>query len=157
MHAGDVLHYGHLTLLGSLERVPPGRWELGGVCGVWSVKNIVAHLASYELVLVDLLGHLRDGRGDGFVSPIDAAFNDEQVARREALSPAETLEEYRRAHEQAPALARALPEAAFRQAGGLPWYGPEYDLDDYLVYTFYGHKREHSAQVDVFTSGAARS
>ena len=37
-----------------------------------------------------------------------------------------------------------------RQVGTLPWYGAEYALDDYLVYAFYGHKREHSGQISVF-------
>jgi hypothetical protein len=26
----------------------------------------------------------------------------------------------------------------------------EYALDDYIVYAYYGHKREHSAQIAVF-------
>jgi len=39
---------------------------------------------------------------------------------------------------------------AMRQAGTLPWYGLEYALDDFLVYAFYGHKREHSAQIAAF-------
>ncbi len=34
--------------------------------------------------------------------------------------------------------------------GTLPWYGMEYALDDFIVYTFYGHKREHSAQIAAF-------
>jgi hypothetical protein len=34
--------------------------------------------------------------------------------------------------------------------GTLPWYGPEYALDDFIVYSYYGHKREHSAQINVF-------
>ena len=38
----------------------------------------------------------------------------------------------------------------FRQSGTLPWYGMEYALDDFLVYIYYGHKREHSAQIAAF-------
>lgn len=147
MHAVDVLRYGHLTLTGTLERVPAGRWEEAGACGVWSVKNIVAHLASYELVLVSLLEQLLDGRPDEFVNPFDADFNDAQVDRRKGMGAGETLDEYQRAHERAMELAAQLPPEAFRQAGLLPWYGAEYDLEDFLVYTYYGHKREHSAQI----------
>jgi hypothetical protein len=32
--------------------------------------------------------------------------------------------------------------------GSIPWYGPEYALDDLLVYTMYGHKREHAPQLE---------
>ena len=41
-------------------------------------------------------------------------------------------------------------QAKRREPGTLPWYGPEYDLEDFIAYTFYGHKREHMAQVNVF-------
>jgi hypothetical protein len=34
---------------------PEMAWETPGACGVWSVKDIIAHLASYERVLVDIL------------------------------------------------------------------------------------------------------
>ena len=43
-----------------------------------------------------------------------------------------------------------IPPDTWRQNGTLPWYGAEYSLDDFIVYTFYGHKREHTAQINVF-------
>ena len=42
------------------------------------------------------------------------------------------------------------PDPAEHQAGTLPWYGMAYSLDDVLVYMYYGHKREHSAQIAAF-------
>lgn len=149
MHAADVLRYGHLTLTTTLERVPMSYWERPGACGVWSVKNIVAHLASYEQVLVDLLTHLCNGRPEAFTYPIDAGFNDIQVSQRQDLDAAMTLDEYQQAYTRTATLIRQLPDDIFRQSGLLPWYGQEYDLDDFLVYTYYGHKREHSAQIAV--------
>jgi hypothetical protein len=46
-------------------------------------------------------------------------------------------------------VAQIRPEQ-FRQVGILPWYGMDYSLDDLLVYMYYGHKREHSAQIAAF-------
>lgn len=43
-----------------------------------------------------------------------------------------------------------IDAAVRREPGRLPWYGMEYALDDYLVYQFYGHKREHAAQIQAF-------
>ena len=43
-----------------------------------------------------------------------------------------------------------VPAATLRQPGTLPWYGAEYAVDDLIVYTAYGHKREHSAQIAVY-------
>jgi hypothetical protein len=34
--------------------------------------------------------------------------------------------------------------------GLLAWYGAEYDLEDVVAYSQYGHKREHGAQVNVY-------
>ena len=55
MNAGDMLKYGQHTVLQSLDGFPEASWETPGACGVWSVKDIIAHLASYEAVLVDIL------------------------------------------------------------------------------------------------------
>jgi hypothetical protein len=150
MNANDVLRYGHLTLLATLDALPAGQAEAPGVCGVWSAKDVVAHLASYELLLAELLEAFVAGRQQAFVSPMDAAFNDEQVARRRSLSLAEARDEYERAYGRVSELIGQVPAEQRRQAGELPWYGAEYDLEDYLVYAFYGHKREHSAQIAAF-------
>jgi hypothetical protein len=150
MNGNDVLRYGHLTLLATLDALPAGHGESPGVCGFWSAKDVVAHLASYELALVDLLEAFVAGRQREFVSPIDEAFNDEQVARRRHLSMAEARDEYERAYGRVGDLIRQVPAEQRRRAGELPWYGAEYDLEDYLVYAFYGHKREHSAQIAAF-------
>lgn len=150
MNANDVLRYGHLTVLATLDLLPEDQAETPGVCGVWSAKDVIAHLASYELALADLLEAFVAGRQRAFVSPIDAAFNDEQVAQRRRLSLAEARDEYERAYARVGELIRQVPAEQRRQAGELPWYGAEYDLEDYLAYAFYGHKREHSAQIAVF-------
>lgn len=154
MNAVDVLKYGHLTVLQAVDGLPEAAWETPGVCGVWSVRQILAHLASYEHWLVDVLTSLGDGGPtptlDHLFEVGPAAFNDLEVAARDNLSPAATLAEYTTMAEQAQAMARALPAARFCQVGTLPWYGAAYDLDDFLVYTFYGHKREHCAQIAVY-------
>lgn len=152
MNAGDILKYGHSTAMQAVAGLPDGAWETAGVCGVWSVRQIVAHLASYELVLGDVLAALA---GDGPTPHLDAfreggGFNDAQVALREGQSPSATLAEYVAAHERVQSLAARIPAETFRQPGTLPWYGAEYALDDFIVYAFYGHKREHAAQIAVF-------
>ncbi len=48
MNTVDILKNGHLTVLRTVDGLPDHTWEMGGVCGVWSVKDILAHLASFE-------------------------------------------------------------------------------------------------------------
>jgi hypothetical protein len=52
MNALDVLKYGNLTVLRTIEGLPHSEWDTPDVCGVWSVKEIIAHLASFEDILV---------------------------------------------------------------------------------------------------------
>ena len=150
MNAVDIVRYGHGTVMESIGRVPKVKWERPGACGVWSIKNIVAHLASYEQALGDLLACFAEGEPRAFRCPFDAAFNDREVDLRRTLTAAETLAEYTAAYERVIGLLPQLSAETLRENGTLPWYGAEYALDDYLVYALYGHKREHAAQIDHF-------
>lgn len=155
MHANDILSYGHATLMGSLEGLPEPDWLAPGACGAWSIKDIVAHLASYEQMLIDVLkahaGEAPTPTLDRLLDP-DGAFNDDEVARRASLAPAAVLEEYELACAAACERFARLSEDDVRRAGALAWYGEAYDLEDFIVYAFYGHKREHSAQIMAFRS-----
>jgi hypothetical protein len=153
MNAVDILKYGHQTLLQATDGFPEGDWETAGACGVWSVKDIIAHLASYEEVLVDILSTFI-GKHDtpylGRFIELGGQFNDTEVERRKRRTVREVLDEYNDAYAQVTSLAVQIRPELFRQAGTLPWYGMEYALDDVIVYMYYGHKREHSAQIAAF-------
>jgi hypothetical protein len=154
MNTHDILKYGHQTLAQTIEGLPLEAWQTPGVCGVWSVKEIIAHLASYEQVLVELLSELT-GSNDSTPTlnafrQAFATFNEAEVAKRQALSGPEVWAEYEAAHATTLALIDEIPASVRRQNGTLPWYGLAYDLDDFIVYTYYGHKREHSAQIAVY-------
>ncbi len=47
MHALDVLKYGNLTLPHAVRDLPEADWQTPNVCGYWSVREIIAHLASF--------------------------------------------------------------------------------------------------------------
>ena len=47
-------------------------------------------------------------------------------------------------------LAARVPPEKCPEYGTIPWYGPEYCLDDFIFYTNYAQKREHSPQVMVY-------
>jgi hypothetical protein len=153
MNAVDILKYGQGTVFQTFEGFPESALETPGACGVWSVKDIIAHLASYERVLVDVLTTFVGGGStpslNKFTDP-DSNFNDTEVEARKAKSMKEVLGEFNDTHAQVMSLAARIPVETFRQTGTLPWYGMEYSLDDFIVYTQYGHKREHSAQIAAF-------
>lgn len=159
MNAVDVLKYGQKTVLDTLKGFPEAEWDRPGACGVWSVKDIIAHLASYEHLLVEVLSGFLEGGPTPYMEKAGTGlqqFNDEEVAARRDQSMGNVLTELNDVHAQAITLAVRIPAETYHQNGTLPWYGPEYDLDDFIVYTFYGHKREHSAQIAAFFDFLAR-
>ena len=153
MNAVDILKYGHQTALQATDGFPEGEWETEGACGIWSVKDIIAHLASYEEVLVDILstfiGKHPTPYLDRFIE-LGGQFNDIEVDKRKSRTASEVLDEFNDAYAQATSLAVQIRPELFRETGTLPWYGMGYSLDDVIVYMYYGHKREHSAQIAAF-------
>jgi hypothetical protein len=153
MNAADILKYGHLTVVQAVEGLAAADWTTPGVCGWWSVKDIMAHLTSFEHLLIDVL---KSVQGEGPTPTLakygqgQQQFNDLEVEARQRLSSEQVWAEYNDTFAQAAELLAAIPVNRRRLNGVLPWYGSEYDLEDFIVYTFYGHKREHSAQIAVF-------
>ena len=153
MNAKDILFYGNRTVLMTLQDVPDEEWETAGVCGIWSVKEIVAHLSSFECILIEVFEtFLGKDPGPYMLSWNESGqnFNDVQVANRQAMSSLEVLDEYRNHHADTLNLVTQFSGEQLREVGTIPWYGPEYALDDLIVYAFYGHKREHCSQINVF-------
>jgi hypothetical protein len=154
MNAVDILKYGHLTVCKTIDGLPEGDWETGGVCGYWSVKDIIGHLAAFEHMLVEVLSGFLDGGETPYMNEAGSIgpekFNDVEVDKRKDSPVREVLGEYNETHAQTMALAQRIPSETWTAVGMLPWYGMEYSLDDLIVYQYYGHKREHCAQIAVF-------
>lgn len=161
MNAVDVLKYGHSAVQQAVNDLPDSAWEKEGACGVWSVKDIIGHLTSFEYVLKEVLMTIIEGNMHSSTSSVAtphlnsfmescAQFNLVEVEARKGQTAMEVLAEYSDTFAQVMSLLAQIPAEAYRQTGMLPWYGMEYSLDDFIVYTFYGHKREHCAQIAIF-------
>ena len=154
MNTMDILKYGHLTVLRTIESFPKAEWYTSGACGYWSVKDLISHLSSFELMLEDVLNNLLDGRPtpmlDAYKSR-EVDFNDDQVNKRSGMSMEQVLQEYQDTTQRVVEVAARIPAETWEREGVLAWYGAEYDLQDFIVYTFYGHKREHCGQIATFS------
>lgn len=153
MNAVDILKYSQHAVLPTLDGFPASAWETPGACGAWSVKDIIAHLASYEHVLVEVLTTFLGGGPTPYLAKFSepgGQFNDAEVAMRKEKTIDDVLGEFNDTHTQAMSLVAQIPVEKLRQTGTLPWYGMDYALDDFIVYVFYGHKREHGAQIAAF-------
>lgn len=150
MHADDVFRYGHLTILRVVDGFPEECWDVPGACGAWTPRDILAHLASYEMLIGDVLSSILSVGPtptlDRFLTP-EIPFNETEVAERAQHSATALLGEYETAHRRAADLLAQIPLQQRREAGILAWYGVEYDLEDAIAYIGYGHKQEHGAQL----------
>jgi uncharacterized damage-inducible protein DinB len=154
MNVISMMEYGHKTVLAELKDLPMERWATGGVCGVWSVKDILAHLISYEHWFEEVIGVTMDSTRP---TPTLAAlwsqgdsFNDNQVAGYQDRSAEDVLKAYETAWQNTMTTSRKLATDLWDKVGLIPWYGEEYTLAELMVYAIYAHKREHSAQIAVY-------
>ena len=154
MNAHDVLMYGNRTVLHTLEGIPNSEWNTPDVCGWWSTRQIVAYLTSFEWVLVDAFSAFLGGgptpNRDRMGTLGGQGFNDYEVEQREGKSFEAVFAEYNQAHARTMEQVAQIPAEVLREAGRIPWYGMEYALDDLIVYQYYGHKREHTSQINIF-------
>jgi hypothetical protein len=154
MHAVDMMEYAHLLVMDNFVGLSETVYETPGASGHWSVREILAHLTSYEALLVDVLSTICEPTQK---TPIlnrwlsnSSRFNDDEVHMRRNHSIEELIEEYAQWHSLSIDMLIHIPVEKMRELGLLGWYGAEYDLEDFLVYTYYAHKREHCAQVAAF-------
>lgn len=153
MNALDVLQYGNLTFIKTVQAVPLVIRDEPGVCGGWSVKDIIAHLTSFEILLLEIFQNLLTRSPtptlDQWLSNPEA-FNERQVRQRHEWSSKQVLTEYLECSDEVMKFATRIPPDVWQQPGTLSWHGGQYCLDDFIVYEYYGHKREHSAEIAVY-------
>lgn len=160
MNIVNVVNHAHDILLESLDNLPEKYWTNSSVTGSWNLKDIIGHLAVYEIVASEVLKKnfssdaitpLLDKRRD-----IDYQFNNEQAALRKDTPYQEILQEYLNAHDKLIELIKKIPDEKLHEPGTLRWYNFDYPLDEYLVYKNYGHKRHHAAQIKLFLQNEDR-
>ncbi len=147
MNAIDVLTYGQRAVMTTVARYRPEDWALIAL-GVWTAKDLVGHLSAFEVRFADVLASEVGAplRSD-LMAADPATFNDDQAAIRRDWPIEDVLDEFASAHDRAMAHAATISPERWREVGTIPWYGPQYSLDDLVVYTMYAHKREHDPQL----------
>jgi len=144
----DVLMYGQRTIDEHIDRMTAADWDALAL-GIWTTKDLVGHLGAFEVRFVEILTAFvgEEPATNLLGQPFDT-FNDDQAEIRREWSVEAVVDELRSAHAASMALAGRIPPERWREVGTIPWYGPEYALDDLVVYQIYGHKREHAPQLE---------
>lgn len=153
MNTKEMLQSGHHFIVNAIEALPEADWYLPGVTGEWSLKDLIAHLASFELVLNESLKALIDNAPAPTAHREAAdpqAFNETEVARRKGRSARTVWGEYEGTHIANLRLVERVPDESMHVRGSPEWIGEAHDLEDFIAQKILGHKREHGAQIQIF-------
>ncbi len=152
MNATELLEKSNLLVIQTVDDLPETAWDIPGACGNWSVKDIIAHLASYEHIIVDVLSIFQKEQPTPyilqFLHQLDQ-FNKVEVEARKYETAQHVLDEYQDAQIEATSLLMQIPDEKVQERGTMPWYGEDCCLADFIN-RIYDHTREHCAQIARF-------
>src|SRR4051794_40733111 len=148
MNPVDMMMYGQRTIDDLIDRLEADDWSAIAL-GVWTTKDLVGHLGAFEVRFAEgLAGFTGETPRASLPSAAPATFNDDQAAVRRDWPVERVVAELRDAHGLVMERARRIPAKIWTEVGTVPAYGPQYSLDEMLVYTIYSHKREHAPQLE---------
>ncbi len=152
MNATELLEKSNLLVIQTVDDLPETAWDIPGACGNWSVKDIIAHLASYEHIIVDVLSIFQKEQPTPyilqFLHQLDQ-FNKVEVEARKYETAQHVLDEYQDAQVEATSLLMQIPDEKVQERGTMPWYGEDCCMADFIN-RIYDHTREHCAQIARF-------
>ena len=148
MNPHDILRYGDRTFRSAIAALEPADWTRI-VAGVWTPKDVVGHVTAIHRLGVSALAELAGEEAPPAEHELadDVDFNMGQAAIRGPWPVERVIEEYKTVQAELRRLARKIDDETWRRVGTIPWYGPEYSLEDYVVYRVYGHVREHATHL----------
>ncbi len=145
----ETLKRERTILLDAITTLPEALLDEKGVVGEWSIKNVLAHLTSWERVVTDFLPE-RIATGSrphilAIMSAEEDGWNAQQVASREHLTPREQLDEFQRTRQALLQVLHELGEEALNRQH--PWPEWQGTLETYILEQVGGHEREHREAV----------
>ena len=106
----------------TLAKLSPEELTQPQVEGVWTVKDILGHLTSWEEVcLIPLRGFAQCGNFQSEVIE-ESTWNDRQAARKQAIPLPEIIAEWEKIHAEFVDTLQKLPENLWQQQISLPWW-----------------------------------
>src|SRR5215831_18682448 len=99
----ETMNQDRALLLDAITTLPEALLDEKGVVGEWSIKNVLAHLTGWERIVTDFLPErLATGSRPAIFAIMSAnedAWNAQQVASGEHLTPKEQLGDFERARQ----------------------------------------------------------
>ncbi len=136
MNVAEELENAHLQVIQTLDNLPELEWDVPITENSWTVKDIIAHLASYEHVLEDVLRSFTENTPEtAYVSRYiqhNDDFNKEEVSARSNSTAQQVIDEYQEVQTDTTGLLARIPAGTLEKKGTLPWYGEDRSLSDFI-------------------------
>lgn len=113
-----------------------------GACGDWSVNEVLWHISSWELLLMDALATPDDGYD--YPEPNTEDFNVESIAEMAGASPRQVVERLEDTHRKLRDALAEMPASFFHQD-----HPRRYLIDEWSML----HYEEHAAQIAAWRVG----
>ena len=152
MNMSELLEKGHLMVIQVVDDLNELQWDVPGVCGEWSVKDIIAHLASYEHVILDVLNTFSGKEPSPYVMRFISQtqqFDDAEVEERKYATAQQVIDEYQDMQVQTTSLLKQIAPETVQRSGAMPWYQKDLSLADFINH-MYEHICEHCGQIAHF-------
>ncbi len=140
-----ILEHERTLLLDAIKKAPDEALTLKGLVGTWSIKNVLAHLADQERLLVQVLPErLATGITPEIVSVINAdadAWNAKQIEASVRLTFNEQTKQLEQARQTLVQVLCEVGEVALNRQH--PWLEWEGTVAEYIFQVVGKHERGH--------------
>ena len=136
-----------------LDRVLPEHRDEPGVCGKWSIRQMLAHMSFWNLYPLMMLEYALGGRTFDFDHADDEAVNVRNVAAREGFSFDTLRTEFDVTFQAVMSALEALPDEEFEPDSPLAQMLGD-SVDGVFANNTYAHYAEHRFQIEAWLDTA---
>jgi hypothetical protein len=150
MQATEILENSHLFVIQAVDDLPEPMWDLPGVSGERTAKDVLAHLVSYELLLIDAFNTIHGEPPSPYLlrwtaSPED--FSSGAINARRYHTAQQVINEYQDVMLQSVAALAEIPAELIQKPGTLAWFSDGKASVADLINNVTGHVRQHCEEI----------
>ncbi len=142
----DQLRQARQTLVAALDRLPPDAMLRPGVVGLWSIKDILAHLCAWESELITALSRLDNQMPEMMKIEDINDWNEEQYHLNAPRPLDVVLEDFEGVHKHLLQAVLALDEKTLSDPRKFHWMEGE-PLAYLVAESASWHEQEHAEQI----------
>jgi hypothetical protein len=141
----STLNQERTILIDAIQGLPDSVLNQKGIVGEWSIKNVLAHLNSWEQVVIQMLPErLATGVTPKLLSDSVAdedGWNAQQVNSSEHMTPQEQLAQFQHTRQELLQLIQDIGEEGLQREH--PWPSWQGTVAEYILDAVGEHEREH--------------